>query len=190
MRCSPLSRALGNFGKKMSSTSESNSEKALVDPLSEVTRKERRMLLGLSMLGVFFAKTGIVPNKVSALGIELAATEQSSFFYVLAAMLVYFIFAFILYAFSDFIVWKKAVIELDVSEYKNHVIERENEYRPKDPIAEEVSSSRLMLYRKNRVWLSAKKPVSMIRSFFEFILPIIVGGVSLLLVIEAAQKIT
>ena len=74
----------------MSSEVENNKEKALVDPLSEVTRKERRMLLGLSMLGVFFAKTGIVPSKISTLGIELAATEQSSFFYVLAAMLVYY----------------------------------------------------------------------------------------------------
>ncbi|MBM4855601.1 hypothetical protein HYO47_22400 [Vibrio parahaemolyticus] len=171
----------------MSSEVENNKEKALVDPLSEVTRKERRMLLGLSMLGVFFAKTGIVPSKISTLGIELAATEQSSFFYVLAAMLVYFAFA--LYAFSDFIVWKKAVIESDVSEYKNYVIERETEHQ-QNPIDEEVSSSRLMLYRKNRVWLSAKKPVSLARSFFEFILPIIVGSVSLFMVVDAAQKIT
>ncbi|EGR3324812.1 hypothetical protein DMJ26_19880 [Vibrio parahaemolyticus] len=174
----------------MSSEVENNKEKALVDPLSEVTRKERRMLLGLSMLGVFFAKTGIVPRKISTLGIELAATEQSSFFYVLAAMLVYFVFAFALYAFSDFIVWKKAVIELDVSEYKNYVIERETEHQQQNPIDEEVSSSRLMLYRKNRVWLSAKKPVSLARSFFEFILPIIVGSVSLFMVVDAAQKIT
>ncbi|MGF1903440.1 hypothetical protein [Aliivibrio sifiae] len=174
----------------MSKNSESNNERALVDPLSEVTRKERRMLLGLSMLGVFFAKTGIVPSKVNALGIELAATEKSSFFYVLAAMLVYFVCAFILYAFSDFIVWKKEMIELDVSKYEDHVVERENEYHRRTPVAEEVHSSRLMLYRKNRVWLSAKKPVSLARSFFEFILPVIVGATSLFLVIEAAQKIT
>jgi hypothetical protein len=35
------------------------------DPLSEVTRKERRILLGTSALGIIVAKVGLVPTKIT-----------------------------------------------------------------------------------------------------------------------------
>ncbi len=34
----------------------------LHDPLSDETRQERKMLLGVSMLGIVLVKTGLVPT--------------------------------------------------------------------------------------------------------------------------------
>jgi hypothetical protein len=45
----------------------------LRDPLAEVTRRERRLLLGASIIGLTVAKTGLVPTKISALGVESGA---------------------------------------------------------------------------------------------------------------------
>lgn len=56
----------------------------LSDPLSEVTRKERKFLLGVSMIGLFVSYSGIVPTKIAALGIELSTTDQKSFLILLA----------------------------------------------------------------------------------------------------------
>jgi hypothetical protein len=44
------------------------SEVRIQDPLSDVTRAERKTLLGLSAVGIVIAKSGLVPSKISALG--------------------------------------------------------------------------------------------------------------------------
>jgi hypothetical protein len=49
---------------------EPNPVDYLIDPLNEITRKERRNSLIASTLGVLVAKASLVPSKFSALGIE------------------------------------------------------------------------------------------------------------------------
>ncbi len=64
--------------------SENNSDKILCgDPLTEVTRKERRMLLFVSVVSVLIVKAGLIPKKISALGIEFNSTNQEGFLVVL-----------------------------------------------------------------------------------------------------------
>ena len=45
------------------------------DPLSEVTRKERRALLGISVLGGALVNIALVPEKLSTFGIEFARPD-------------------------------------------------------------------------------------------------------------------
>jgi hypothetical protein len=54
------------------------SEIRLRDPLGEVARKERRALLGVSAVGIVIVKSGLVPSKVTALGIKFNQTDQRS----------------------------------------------------------------------------------------------------------------
>src|SRR5436305_2954409 len=70
------------------------SEATLRDPLSEVTRKERRTLLGVAALGIVVAKAGIVPSRISALGVEFGKTDQATLLRMLALIIGYFLLAF------------------------------------------------------------------------------------------------
>lgn len=78
------------------------------DPLSEVTRKERRALLGISVLGVALVKIPLVPEKLSTFGIEFARPNQQAFLTIYAAVVLYFLVAFLIYALTDFIAWRRA----------------------------------------------------------------------------------
>ena len=48
------------------------------DPLTEITRKERRFLLGASALGIALVKVPLVPTKFSVLGLEFTPTNQAA----------------------------------------------------------------------------------------------------------------
>jgi hypothetical protein len=78
----------------------------LTNPLTEETRKERRNLLAVSALGIVMMKTGLIPAKISALGIEFSHTDQTSLLRIVAAITGYFLTAFIVYALSDFWIYR------------------------------------------------------------------------------------
>ena len=59
------------------------------DCLSEVTRKERRSLLGISMLGIVITQAELVPTKISALGVEFSQANQAVLLLILAFVVGY-----------------------------------------------------------------------------------------------------
>lgn len=82
---------------------ESTFQQAILsDPLSEETRKERRYLLCISSLGIFMVKTGFIPTKITALGIEFSETDRNTLLKVIAAIIIYFLVAFVLYSLADY----------------------------------------------------------------------------------------
>jgi hypothetical protein len=83
-----------------------SSDVRLKDPLSEVTRNERKTLLGLSAIGIVVAKTGLVPTKISALGIEFDARDQTALLRILAGIIAYFVAAFLVYAIPELLAWR------------------------------------------------------------------------------------
>lgn len=143
----------------------------LRDPLSEVTRKERRMLLSFSVVGVFVARAGLVPAKISALGIDFERTQQQTLLLLFALVVCYFVAAFVIYGFTDFLAWRIAYHE------GSKVTTRE--------LLEGIGSGTLQeLRQSDRVaekWIPrwpryAALPASVIRALFDFLLPIIVGA--------------
>ena len=76
------------------------------DPLSQVTRNERRSLLAVSTLGITLVVTGLVPTKIEALGVEFTQTDQKALLAIIAISTAYFLVAFTIYAVSDFIAWR------------------------------------------------------------------------------------
>ena len=71
------------------------------DPLREVTRKERRALLGVSTATIAITRLGLVPSEIGNLGIKLTSTKQSSLLLLLGGVVVYFLVVFVLYAITD-----------------------------------------------------------------------------------------
>lgn len=76
----------------------------IVDPLSEVTRRERKALLLASLAALAVTKGGLIPSEVSALGIKISEIERAGLLYLPAdfgATILYFILGFALYAAAD-----------------------------------------------------------------------------------------
>jgi len=79
----------------------------LGDPLSDISRRERRNLLIASTVGALMVHAGLIPKHISALGIDFEAPEQSSVLVLTAIVVGYFVAAFVTYAMADFMIWRE-----------------------------------------------------------------------------------
>lgn len=164
-------------------------QKLLGDPLKEVTRKERRALLAVSIAALIVAKTGILPGKIESFGIELPATDKPTVLLIFAGVVAYLLIAFIVYAVSDFIVWQRSYYELiDRLEFKRaqerHKAEQEGATNV--IIGIEPVNARLEAWKSSLRWAIA--PTSVVRALVEFLLPIAISLVALISLINAAAK--
>lgn len=83
----------------------------LRDPLAEVTRKERRSLLGVSMLGIAIALADLVPTEIAGFGVKLSQSNQSTLMVLVGLVCLYYLLAFCIYAASDYVLWRLALRE-------------------------------------------------------------------------------
>jgi hypothetical protein len=150
----------------------------LGDPLSEVTRKERRMLLGVGILAITLVKTGLVPTKISALGVEFDKANQEALFAMLALVTLYFLAAFVIYAAADFLAWRRALHRERVEWARERVRRQRNgsehEYSMEQEEVRHIARTSFATFR-------LAGPVSILRSTFEFLLPVFVGAYTLIL---------
>jgi hypothetical protein len=142
------------------------------DPLSEVTRKERRVLLATAAIGTVMVKANILPQRISALGIDFGEINKVVLLRSIALVSVYFLVAFFLYAVSDFLAWRIAI--------QNYLLE--NSMKAEDEPAPETFDTRRKMvfyqYRLQRLGCLAK-PVSFFRATFEFLFPIVFAAYSI-----------
>lgn len=164
------------------------------DPLTEVTRKERRMLLGLSVLGVALVKIPLVPEKIATLGIDFSRPNQKSFLLVYSLIVLYFLVAFLLYALTDYVAWRRT----RVRRYQEYTRQRvasdvalgdagrsmlEEKYQR---AAEQSGNYGGLSYRGFASYQLAEV-ASWLRALFEFGLPIVFAAYSLFLLIGASR---
>jgi hypothetical protein len=169
-----------------------NIDALLDDPLKEITRKERKLLLAVSVLGIFLVKTGLIPTQISALGIQFTQTNQKGFLWVVSVVDIYFLCAFIIYATSDFLAWRKALLQEFKSEFQEYYDKQAKLIQQEEadlyaPLGENFLESQLNDLKEsierdeNRYKISFTKLkkfswyISLIRVFFEFGLPVFVG---------------
>lgn len=149
------------------------------DPLSEVTRKERKALLGTAMLGLALVKVPLVPAKFAAFGIEFSEMNRQNFASMYALVVIYFLVAFVVYAFSDFVAWRRSeVIRYHAYEQAQQKDPPLAPSRPSGPLVGESGIPlRLAVnrpspaYRGFASWASAVG-ASRLRAVFEFVLPV------------------
>ena len=139
----------------------------LNDPLSDITRKERRNLLTAGVLGAFVVWTGLVPTKVATLGIELNLMEQKYFLILLGFIVLYFLVAFLLYGMADYFIWRERYREYLVDfEIEMDGVSMSDELDPNDPEARVPYIPWVYSFSG----LLAKS-----RMTFEYALPVLVG---------------
>lgn len=150
-------------------TEPTPSEIALRDPLSEVTRKKRSHLLITSVIGITMVKTGLVPQKISALGVEFSSVNRNTLLYLVALIVVYFFSTFIIYSAADFIAWRLSIHMSWKDLFRRRKIG--NKAKPS-----ESGQATKEHFWGSRILAGLATPVSVIRALFEFLLPIIIGG--------------
>jgi hypothetical protein len=139
----------------------------LGDPLSEATRRERRNLLASSATAILIAHTGLIPTRISALGIELSSPAQNSFLLFLAVVVSYFIAAFATYGFSDFLIWRH--------KYQDYLEKTEIAARDWGP-DDQLNYDDLHSHLPKANWLyGLSKRAAYLRIIFECALPVLVG---------------
>jgi len=133
----------------------------LSDPLSRETRNERKSLLAVSALGIVVVKTGLVPSRITALGIEFSPADKIMLLRVIAAIVAYFILAFVVYAWADYLAWQTTFRVLILARMRERLI------------------------RGNLAYVRGlpRENASLIRMVFEFVFPIAIAiyGIVLLL---------
>jgi hypothetical protein len=164
---------------------EKLAEAAVKDPLSDVTRKERRLLLGVSIVCFALVKAELVPTRISAFGIDFSQANQRALLYVLALVVAYLLTAFAVYSASDFVSWRIAFYAA-YRELGSTSVPSDVEGDPKLP---GVSELRRNVYQiRNPTSELAHRlsfPVSFLRGLFEFLLPMIFGVYVLYLLLTA-----
>jgi len=161
----------------------------LDDPLKEVTRKERRALLGVSVVGVMVAKTGILPTKIEAMGINFVPGDKSFLLLLFAGIISYFLVMFVVYGISDFVVWQKSYHDfVDRLEFE----ETERQYHVEEAGAKNVVIGIAAVNRPKEAWKSilgkAIPPATVARAFVEFSLPLVVGLFAVVAVLRSALR--
>lgn len=81
----------------------------LKPPLRERTLAERKYLLLSSAGALVVARGGLVPSKITFLGIEFSAAQATALMRIGAAVVVYFALTFAIYAFADWLVWRMEI---------------------------------------------------------------------------------
>jgi len=161
------------------------------DPLSEVTRRERRALLGLSMLGLALVKVPLIPSKVAAFGIEFTELNRQNFALMYALVVAFFLIAFLVYSLSDFVAWRRSEVirysaylqahekdpPISLSDLRHPLLGESG--RPLRPQVPGPSPA----YRGFASW-SAAVLASRLRATFEFVLPIAFASYVLLVLLR------
>ncbi len=128
------------------------------DPLAEVTRKERKWLLGISLIAVLVGR-GIHPQEITAFGLKAKDIPEDLFPTILLLLTGYFLLAFFLYGVHDFIARTDKQIE---EEYER----RNGESEGRSQFPWHGNSSKRYVIRRI---------ISLLRDAFDLILPIVVG---------------
>ncbi|MHB1051197.1 MAG: hypothetical protein ACYC09_14050 [Bacteroidota bacterium] len=138
------------------------------DFLSESTRKEKRALLGISVIAIAIVQTGLLPTKISALGIEFQLNDQRALLLLMVFVVVYFLIAFTMHASTDFIRWRVVYNSTLLDNLINeHARPEPPEYEDEDPYERTLNK----VDRAISLWFRMAQHLTIGRAFWDFFFP-------------------
>ena len=171
----------------------------ITDPLSQHTRGVRKSLLIASVIAIAVAKTGFIPTKISALGLEFSQADRGSMLWLIGAILAFFLISFMVSSVGDFMAWKMSQMakswEEDSDEYENL---RKSILEDKKFTKEEHEALQEQERRDGAMWRNAGHldrhllvqklvgPISWARISVEFLIPVIAGFTGLFFLLRTA----
>lgn len=160
------------------------------DPLSVVSRGERKVLLILALVTIAVAKGGLVPSEVPALGITLQPAERLSLLYLFIAILAFYLIGFSLYGRAD-PKRRKAVLASKRSGMRETVEELmriASQERPNDPEDEKRWYTEIGEASDAIGLVTDIDRFSRLRIIFDVYAPLIIGSVALLLALHETRN--
>lgn len=148
----------------------------LKDPLGDVTRKERRNLLCVSIIVISIVRIGLVPTRITSLGIELTKPETTAFLWMLGSITVYFFLTYLIYALSDYLHWTIAWYDVkwdEISKQADNVKSTEHDLKGRTTVV-------FYLTDGDRFTFFAQM-TSLVRVLFDYFLPITIALIALIL---------
>ncbi|EKO3430232.1 hypothetical protein NTH35_001773 [Vibrio fluvialis] len=144
----------------------------LKEPLTETTRKTRRNLLAAAVTGIVIVQVGLVPQKISAFGIEFSEANQESLLQLVSAVILFYAITFIVYVLSELTAWN---IALKSEEFDFIMNQKEN-------IRDYIGEGRRDMFfdQINRLRFTAS-PVFLLRLVVEVLLPLFLSGWAIML---------
>lgn len=182
-------------------------ESTLHDPMKDATASARKLLLIVSLMGFAVSWGGVLPEKITVLGIQLQSTDQKWLLTLVASVVLYSLIRFSLLALTDLTTWELNRVrsihkELDRREQGCRTPGGDEGEPPEigDFLTREqvegllggtvsiesvnrglrlkhIEEVRRLLKesRRSRFVLKATVPISITRSIFELMLPIVIG---------------
>lgn len=165
-------------------TAEVGDSVKIVDPISDVTRRERKVLLGVSLLQMLIVLGGLLPTKIQTFGIILSGNEIIRLLLILCGVQVYFIIAFWIYSTADLKAWAMERTRLIRSAAEEQA-EASTNLSPglgvdEDEFYEWLSKKQDEFTGEFKNELERHFRILSVRAFFERWVPIIIGLFALL----------
>lgn len=171
----------------------------VADPLSPHTRSVRKSLLISSVVSIFIATTGLIPEKISALGIEFSRADRGSMLWVLGLVVAFLLVSFTVTAAADFAAWRMSFSakawEEESQGYDNV---RKSMLESRSLTDEDREELAEIERRIGAMWRNAGHidrystlervvgPISLARVIVEFVAPLAAGISALVLLIRAS----
>lgn len=130
----------------------------------------------MSAVGLVVERTGLIPSKIEALGVEFNSISQRSLLWIIAIFVAYFWVAFLTYSLSDVLKWR-ILFRTTLYDYLN---QRMAEIKTRSQsLLKETSPRRLNFL------LKAVKPMSWIRvAMIEVGIPLLIGIIAIALLVN------
>ena len=144
-----------------------------IDPLSDVTRKNRLGLLTSSLIAFLLVKVGLIPTKVNVFGFDLDSWDEISLVTMNLIVTVYFLVSFAVSAFSDYLAYRMSIFDADTEDDRKY-----EEFLQRQADDESTEQDSILAFRhKTHSWIfKISKPLASVRVFVEFILPTLIGA--------------
>lgn len=153
----------------------------LREPLNETTRKARRNLMGAALLGVVITKVGLVPEKISAFGVEFTSANQQALLMLLIAAILYFAFSFVVYVYSELTAWQIVFTSKEIEALKEESKENSLKKVSRGSISYMVKNDEeenIRFKEHVRFLYFRSKPTFYLRLSVELVIPIIFAAYS------------
>lgn len=157
----------------------------LRDPLNETTRKTGRNLLISSTIGILITKAGLIPIKISSVGIEFSSSDINVLVIILGISILYFLMKFSISICSELQAWNLLYKSNKLEKLLDHARKKQDEFKNKNfsEKAVEVQFSLMSTHRRT-LWIIS------IRLFVEVLIPILMSIFSICYVITFIQSVS
>jgi hypothetical protein len=165
-------------------------ERLAESPLSDQSRAQHRNLLLAGAVGILIAQLSLVPTRISALGVDLEASDRHGIRIALMVAIAYFLVTFVASAIADAAAWRERHVEARARELSNLAnIAKFNEYI--DEILPQLQSDpgrttqtwerfaefqdQLLDGQRRKTLYRLLVPVDLMRAFIDFVVPVGAG---------------